>query len=286
MLHRVFAPIAQWGAPEVSNDDGLWEYLANPQADIIMLLGFDWHSQMLHTSAKWKDRWRNAKIRKILYSQESILNNCRLFGNDLMKQTLLSAAQCVDAIVHTDINDEAFLKETLKPVLWQPFGVDGLVFNIRKNFKERIPRAFFRGQTTPHFTDKSYAERRELMRFLSEKNAIDLFAYKAQKITPEEIVEDFNNYQIAVNFQTIFSNHPTRVYEALACGCALITNRTGISRIDALFEHKKPLIYYPDKEELLEAISLLSRDQEFSEQLANRGHQYTLENFTLGKLLL
>ena len=39
LIHRIFDPIAEWGAQEPSNDDGLFEYLENPQADIMLLLG-------------------------------------------------------------------------------------------------------------------------------------------------------------------------------------------------------------------------------------------------------
>ena len=60
LLNRVFRPISDWGALEPSNDDGLYRYLENPQADIIILLGFDWHSQPLHSTSKWQEKWSNA----------------------------------------------------------------------------------------------------------------------------------------------------------------------------------------------------------------------------------
>jgi glycosyltransferase involved in cell wall biosynthesis len=286
LLNRVFAPKANWGDPEVLSDDGLWSYLADPQADIMLLLGFDWHSQMLHSSPRWRERWLNSKILKILYVQESVENNCRLFENDLMRQAVISAMKCADAIVYTDITDETFFQNSGMPSLWQPFGVDDVVFNNKKAFQTRIARPFFRGKVTPFYTNKTYEERRELIQFLSEKNLIDLLPYKDKPVTPEEIAADFNDYQICINFPSLFSNHPTRVYEALACGCALITNLTGIPKVDDLFGHKEHLMYYSNREELLYAISLLSTDKDFSERLAKTGHEYALSRFTIDKHLL
>ncbi|MBM4145211.1 MAG: glycosyltransferase [Nitrospira sp.] len=285
ILNRVFTPKAQWGEQDVTDDDGLLSYLLNPQADIILLPGFDWHSQMLHTSAKWRDRWINADIHKILFSHEAIERSCVMFENDLMKDAALSASQCIDGIVHIDLNDIDFWKQTEKPFMWQLLGVDDRIFSIQKDFRNRIARPFFRGQFTPHFTSKTYDQRRSFMQFLIEKKAVEVLEYiKGQK--PDKVVEDFNNYQIAVNLPTLSAYHPSRVTEALACGCALITNRTDIEKLDNLFIHKEHLLYYSTKEELLEAVRLLSSDREFSLKLAQNGHNYVLEHFTLDKLLL
>jgi GT2 family glycosyltransferase/glycosyltransferase involved in cell wall biosynthesis/predicted Zn-dependent protease len=285
ILNRVFTPKAQWEAPDVTDDDGLYSYLLNPQADIMLLPGFDWHSQMLHTSAKWRDRWMNTNILKILFSHEAIEESCILFENDLMKKAALSAAECVDGIIHIDLNDIDFWKQTNKPLLWQLLGVDDRIFSVQKQFRERIARPFFRGQFTPHFTSKTYAQRRDFMQFLIDNNAVEVLEYiKGQK--PDKVVKDFNNYQIAVNLPTLSAYHPSRVTEAMACGCALITNRTGIRQLDDLFIHREHLLYYSSKEDLLESVRLLSSDRAFSEQLANNGHVYALEHFTLDKLLL
>ena len=39
-------------------------------------------------------------------------------------------------------------------------------------------------------------------------------------MTPHDLAADFNRFQIAVNFPSVFSNHPTRIYEAMACPSA------------------------------------------------------------------
>ncbi|MBN1536755.1 MAG: glycosyltransferase [Anaerolineales bacterium] len=285
IFHRMFSPKSKWGDVDVEDDDGLYAYLANPQADLILLLGFDWHSQMLHQTERWRERWAKAKISKILYVQESVINNCTLFQNSLMKEAVISAANFSDAIVYTDITDKDWFTQLGLPAMWQPFGVDDVVFYNRKPFKERIPRPFFRGKTTPYFTNKTYETRRELIQFLSENNAIELLEYKDKPVTSEEIAEDFCNYQIALNFPSLFSNHPSRVYEALGCGCALLTNYTGEPTVDNLFEHNQHLVYYSDKNSLLDAIRWLQSDPVSAEQIASQGMEYVFDNFTLDKQL-
>lgn len=285
LLHRVFSPRAEWGQAEASDDDGLFAYLANPQADLILLLGFDWHSQMLHASPRWQERWASARIVKVLYAHESIESSCRLFGNDLLKQAALSALNCVDACVYADLADEAFFRAAGKPALFQPFGVDETVFSSRQELLSRTPRAFFRGKTTPFFNDQTYSLRREYIRHLLENGLLDVLEYRDRPVPAEEIAADFNRYRIAVNFPSVFSNHPTRVYEALACGCALLTNLTGTAPIDALFEHRRHLLYYADKDELAAGIRELAVDDGLARKLAAQGRQHVLERFTLEKHL-
>jgi len=285
LFHRMFAPRSKWGDSDVEDDDGLYTYLSNPQADLILLLGFDWHSQMLHQTERWRERWAKAKIAKILYVHESVINNCNLFQNTLMKEAVISAANLSDAIIYTDISDKEWFAKIGLPSMWQPFGVDDVVFYDRKPFHERIPRPFFRGKTTPYFTNKTYETRREYIQFLSENNALELLEYKDKPVTSDEIAEDFCNYQIALNFPSLFSNHPSRVYEALGCGCALLTNLTGEPKVDDLFENNTHLVYYSDKKSLLSAIQWLESDSDSAARIANQGMEYVLDRFTLDKHL-
>ncbi|MFM6436468.1 MAG: hypothetical protein ACKPGO_17720, partial [Microcystis panniformis] len=71
LLNRVFRPKADWTSDEPDDDDGLFEYLGKPQGDIILLLGFDWHSQPLHKTMRWKERWIKAPIVKIVTIPDS-----------------------------------------------------------------------------------------------------------------------------------------------------------------------------------------------------------------------
>lgn len=281
VLHRVFRPTAKWDAEDVTDDDGLYEYLAAPGADAILLLGFDWHSQMLHRSPRWRQRWREAKILKILYVQESIVNSCRLFQHDRMAEAARSAAELADLIVYTDLADREFFARFPAPSFWQPFGVDDTVFHPRKPFDQRIARPFFRGKVTPFFRDETYRPRREMIEHLRAKDLIELVPYREGPVTVEDIAADFSEYQVALNFPSVFSNHPTRVYEALACGCALVTNRTGLEEVDTLFRDGEELLYYSNAAELEEAVRRLLADPDYAARVASAGRLKTLQRFTL-----
>ncbi len=284
--HRTFRPRANWGDQDVLSDDGLFAYLANPQSDIILLAGFDWHSQMLHGSRRWQERWQQCPARKILYAQESILNHEKLSGSKVMELAFRRAAACVDAIIYTDLSDRPLMEAIGKPALFQPFGVDDSVFVRNQPFNERLQRAFFRGKHQPFAgQSSSYSDRRALLQHLIDNKAVDLVPYQERPVTPEDLANDFNRYQVAVNFPSVFSNHPTRIYEAMACGCAVVTNRTGTEEIDRQFEHGKHLLYYSNRDELLAAVRELTSDPARAEKLAQAGWEYVRQEHALHRRL-
>lgn len=283
LLNRVFEPKANWGDTDTAEDDGLFEYLANPQADVILLLGFDWHSQPLHTAPRWKERWLNAKIRKILYLHESVENNCLLFGNDAMRHAALSAAECSDLIVCPDpIDRDFFVSSTNKPVMCQPYGVDDLVFTNRVPFDCRKPRAFFRGNTTAYQSNQTYSDRRALITHLTSVGLLDLLPFDHGNTSVQRFVDDYNNHQIAINFPSLSIVHSTRVFESMACGCALVACRTERPEQDALFEHGKHVLYYRTKEELRENIERLINEPKTARALALAGRDLVTSRLTIG----
>jgi glycosyltransferase involved in cell wall biosynthesis len=280
--HRTFRPRGDWGATDVKNHDGLFDYLANPQADILLLAGFDWHSQPLHSHPRWEQRWLQCPARKILYVQESVLNHERLSGSKVMEHAFRRAAALVDAIIYTDLADRALMESAGKPVLFQPFGVDDQVFVQTVPFGERLPRAFFRGKHQPFAGQAAaYGDRRALIQHLLDHQALELVPYQQKPVTPQDLVADFNRFQVAANFPSVFANHPTRIYEAMACGCAVVTNRTGIAEIDRQFEHGRHLFYYSNRDELLAVVQRLAADPVLAVQVAAQGRQEVLEKHAL-----
>ena len=284
--HRTFRPRGQWGAPEVQTDDGLFAALADPQADFLFLAGFDWHSQVLHGSPRWQERWLQCRARKILYAQESVLNHEKLSGSKVMEHAFRRAAGLVDAIIYTDLSDRPLMESIGKPVLFQPFGVDETIFARHTLFGARAPRAFFRGKHQPFAGQAtSYQDRRALIQFLLDQKALELVSYSEKPVTPRDLAADFNRFQVSVNFPSVFSNHPTRIYEAMACGCAVVTNLTGTAEIDRQFEHGKHLLYYSNRDELLAAVRELTAKPELARQIAEQGWREVRENHALHRRL-
>jgi len=284
--HRTFRPRANWGDLDVANDDGLFAYLAQPQADILLLAGFDWHSQPLHASPRWREQWAKCPARKILYVQESVLNHEKLSGSQVMAQAFRRAAALVDAILYTDLADRPLMESAGKPALFQPFGVDDTLFSSHTPFASRLPRAFFRGKHQPFAGQAAaYQDRRALIQHLLDHQALDLLPYQDRPVTPQDLAADFNRYQVAVNFPSVFANHPTRIYEAMACGCAVVTNRTGLSEIDRQFESGRHLLYYSNAEELLQAVRRLAAEPALAAQIAAQGRRAALEQHALHRRL-
>jgi glycosyltransferase involved in cell wall biosynthesis/predicted Zn-dependent protease len=284
--HRTFRPRANWGDLDAAHDDGLFAYLAQPQADFLLLAGFDWHSQPLHASPRWREQWAKCPARKILYVQESVLNHEKLSGSKVMEQAFRSAAALVDAILYTDLADRPLMESAGKPALFQPFGVDDTIFSSRTPFAGRIPRAFFRGKHQPFAGQAaSYQDRRALIQHLLDHQALDLVPYQERPVTPQDLATDFNRYQVAVNFPSVFANHPTRIYEAMACGCAVVTNRTGLPEVDRQFESGRHLLYYSNPEEMLQAVRRLAADPALAAQIAAQGQKEALEQHALHRRL-
>jgi len=181
LLNRVFKAIAAWGAEEPIHDDGLFEYLKNPQADIILMLGFDWHSQPLHKTIKWQERWHQAQTIKIALLQEcysaEVVQNTPTWQYQ-MHQAITNTVPCVDGLICHHEPDVDFLQKQLGitlPVIFLPFGIDTEYFKSHHKFSERLNRALFRGNTPRYFTENSYKQRQKLIEVLSQSNNIDIF---------------------------------------------------------------------------------------------------------------
>lgn len=269
LLNRIFRPVAEWGDLDVRDDDHLGGYLENTcTADLILLAGFDWHSQMLHVNEIWRHRWQNSSSRKILYIQESIVSSSKLTGSDEFKRMFMSAATIADAVIYTDILDADLVCETGLPSMWLPFGVDLAVFHEKTNFYDRINKAFFRGKIEPFTNDNEYSERRMLLDHLLERDLIDHLAYTKEHVSVHDLCNDFNKYCIAVNFPSVFANHPTRVTESMACGCAVVTNKLQMPEVDGIFSHGRDIIYYENEKELASAVRFLQENQGVASEIA------------------
>ena len=117
------------------------------------------------------------------------------------------------------------------------------------------------------------------MEMLKKRGGVDLLPYTA--FDGQQMARDLNTYQVALNLPTLGHNFPSRVTEAMACGCALITNCTGIPENDALFEDGRHLLYYGEDRELIEAVDRLQDDPALRRALAQGGYELTMERFKL-----
>ena len=284
LLNRVFTPLAAWGAEEPVDDDGLYEYLKNPQADIILMPGLDWHSQPLHKTIKWQERWHQAQITKIALLQEcysaEVVQKTPAWQQQ-MHQALVSTVSCVDALICHHEPDVDFLKNQLRislPTIFLPFYVDVEYFRNQKPFTDRLNRALFRGNAARHFTENTYKERHKLIEALSKDPRVDLFSNNLYvKKYPVEVMQEYvyelNEYQICLNLPSLAPTFTVRPFEIMACGSLLLQNRIIGEQSKALFQDWEHLVYYDANkpEDLIEKVEYLLADPGLSNKIAKKG---------------
>ncbi|WP_309245604.1 glycosyltransferase family protein [Desmonostoc muscorum] len=294
LLNQVFRPIAAWGGEEPIHDDGLFEYLKNPQADIILMLGFDWHSQPLHKSIKWQERWHQAQTIKIALLQEcysaEVVQNTPAWEYQ-MHQAITNTIPCVDGLICHHEPDVDFLQKQLGislPVIFLPFAIDTEYFKSHQKFSERLNRALFRGNAPRYFTENSYKQRQKLIEVLGQSKNIDIFSSnlndsKQQFEILQEYVKELSSYKILLNLPSNSQTLTARPFEIMACGGLLLQNEVLGIESNALFQNWENIVYYDanNPEDLLTNIYYLISNAELTEDIAEKGHELCYQKHTL-----
>ncbi|MBL1210470.1 glycosyltransferase [Geminocystis sp. GBBB08] len=298
LLNRVFAPKANWNNTKPLDDDGLWEYLEKPTGDIMLLAGFDWHSQPLHRSLEWQERWRQAKVEKIALLQENY--SAKVTQNNLqwqqqMSEAISTASLCIDRLICHHEPDVQFLKENYQidlPSLFLCFAIDPQYFRPIKPFENKINRAAFRGNISAYFSGETYQDRRKLIELLRESGQVDIFEYtynnadKNEFLTTEGVkkyADLLNQYRIQLNLPSISQTLTNRPMEVMACGGVLLQNSIIGEESKTFFEDQKHLIFYDENnpQDLLNKIIELQKNPDLAYQMAKEGQKNCYENHTL-----
>lgn len=280
LLNRAFRPTANWGAEEPSNDDGLYEYLKNPQADLMLLLGFDWHSQPLHNTKKWRERWIDSSIIKIAVINEQcsakpVQKNAQ--WRQEYSAVLDNSISCIDAIICNHEPDVAFLKKekcSSKPIIFQPFAIDTEYFKSSIPFKERFNTAFFRGRIANFRDSGCYDNRKFLVEQLSQYEEVCLKGYE-DDLTLEDYIKDLNQHKVLINLPSISLTLTARVFEALGCGGTLLQNHISGNDSNSLFKDWQHLVYFDfkDPDDLVFKLKYLIKNPDVAEEIARRGSE-------------
>ena len=266
MLGRVFRPRADWGQEEPAHDDGLFDYLSAPESEFMLFLGFDWHSQALHTSTRWRHRIRTSPCVKVGYLHETLRNG----GEDECREkvrALLSCHSLVNIIWHASPSEASYIEaliEGSRPVVASDFAVDTDFFSYRRRPSERDGFAFFRGKLKPFTHPSQYQERRELVEHLSSQGLVEVKGYDPGGFGDEALVEEYNAYRVCIDPPSVFAGPTTRVFEALACGCVVFSHARNFS--DADTRKLAPLLKtFSSKEDLaVQLAELRARPDAFS----------------------
>ncbi len=297
LLNRVFSPTAEWGAQEPLHDDGLFEYLKNPQADFMILLGFDWHSRPLHATAAWQERWQNAKIVKIAVLQEHYsaqIVRATPTWQDLFSTAISTTVDCVDALICNHEPDVEFLqmKERVnKPIIFQPFAIDRQYFNNENygnSFYSRLNTAFFRGNASKHFESTSYLQRQKLLEQLSQHSEVTLCDLNSDVLADPNVAvttytDELRKYRLLLNLPSLSPTLTSRPYEIMGCGGLLLQNQIVGEISNNLFRDWENIVYYDPNncKELISRIKYLIENPQLARQIADRGYELCHREHTL-----
>jgi glycosyltransferase involved in cell wall biosynthesis len=294
LLNRVFTPVAEWGHSEPTNDDGLYEYLRNPQADIMLLLGFDWHSQSLHNSPRWQNQWNQARIKKVVTVPDSYFNDAvqnTPGWREQMSMAIQSTLPCVDGIICHHEPDVKYLREQehiAKPIIFSPFAVDRQYFHKKISFQDRLDRAFFRGQVTNYHENSPYKDRDKLIEYLSKCQSVDVHKLDIScLVRPVEAVQSYsetlNKYKILLSLPSLSPTLVSRTFESLACGGLVLQSQIIGDKSNQLFREWEHLVYYnpENPDNLIEKIEYLLKNPDLAEEIAERGYQLCQEKHTI-----
>jgi len=91
-----------------------------------------------------------------------------------------------------------------------------------------------------------------------------------------KISEIYSSSKIGFN-SAILNDINMRVFEVMACGCFLLTNKIKGNGFDELFADKKDLVVYKNNKEMLELIEYYLKNEREREIIADSGYQLMIK---------
>jgi spore maturation protein CgeB/Tfp pilus assembly protein PilF/ubiquinone/menaquinone biosynthesis C-methylase UbiE len=121
--------------------------------------------------------------------------------------------------------------------------------------------------------NSSHARRKELLERLSQH-----FAVRFDRCFLHDMVKLFNESRIVFN-NALKDDMNMRVFEALACGSLLVTDRADGSGLEELFRDEEHLVIYDDAN-LIDTVRYYLEHDDVSEKIARRGREQVLARHT------
>ena len=141
--------------------------------------------------------------------------------------------------------------------------------------KFELPKIYdivFVGNTNP----KVYPERLRLLKLIGGKFSLKVFS----NIYGEDMAKIYSQAKIVFN-KTAGGEINMRVFETLACGSFLLTDRLKPEvGLEEIFEDKKHLVLYDNEKDLLEKIDYYLRHESEREEIAYVGYKEVLAKHT------
>ena len=157
-----------------------------------------------------------------------------------------------------------------KKSFWLPYAADPEVH--RKFDLTKIYDVVFVGNVNPSI----YPERVRLLKLISEKFNLKVFT----NVYGEDMAKIYSQAKIVFN-KSCAGEINMRIFETLACGSLLLTDRLKPEvGLEDLFQDKKHLVLYDNDKDLLEKIDYYLRHESEREEIALAGHLEVLSKHT------
>lgn len=123
--------------------------------------------------------------------------------------------------------------------------------------------------------NKLYAKRNELLNDISNQFELEIITTKPGI----DYLNALNRIKYFISADIGFDEYMTKNFEAMACGCILVTWNQGQTENDALgFVDMKNVVLYNSIEELSNKLNVLQQDSTLSESIANEGQALVEQN--------
>lgn len=99
----------------------------------------------------------------------------------------------------------------------------------------------------------------------------------------QEYLETLNRIKIFVSADIGMGEYMIKNFEAMACGCVLLTWSQGEEDDLLGFEDMKNVIFYRSQSEAIDKIKMLEEDPQLASRIARTGQAFTEQNYTFSK---
>lgn len=271
--YEVCSPKSTWDSNILEDEDNLEAKLSSlSHDDTVLFCGFDWHSQVLHKNATYREWIVKCEAKKVGIFQEHLTASWIVKDENLKSAfniAVSSAVSCLTHIVCNHEQDVSYVTQLVKgnkPVLFLPFFADLTVF---KNLElKREIKGFFRGKRAKLLDSDPYYKRNSIIEFLRTYPDFQIKEFKENSYNnADEMVSlynrDLNEYEIQLNLPSLSRSLTCRPFEIGAAGGCLISEKSEGVVSQGIFTKEEADMLHPfNGENLLHTVKHLIKNEE------------------------
>jgi hypothetical protein len=279
LLGRVFRPKAKWGASEPETDDGLFQQLTdNGLADLVVVLGMDWHSQPLTKLEKWRDAWKNCQSKVVAVIWEDYTSEFVASQETLFNDMVAAASRVIDCVdwIYSNHEDNVYFfqdKFSCQKIGYLPFSADAGIFKENSAFYKVYDKLCFKGFIKSFgFKSGPYAQREMIANQLSKRLG-DRFVFHKENVSDQDYAKIISKYFFQINLPSFSPSMTARASEVMAAGGFLFQFEPSGKITNEIFKNGKEMVFYDpgDVDSLIDKIEYYFSHLEEAKSIAKSG---------------